>query len=214
MQCEEYIKEIMKKQGALDGTTAGSIREAFARIVTTPYLTGDNFDTHHPKKHEQTKKLEKKAVEIPEFTPEFLRKTLEGAGVSVDTAQVDAIFARYGQKDLQAAFEKSIKASEKAWTKALDELEMKKQGKRSLGPELDYAEIETFLELYRLEELLEDLYEYDEEDIIAAFEAAVEAANETFREVLQEELEEYEEEEEPDKKVKKSTVMVEEHKDI
>jgi hypothetical protein len=33
----------MKKQGAVDGSTPGSIREAFALFVSTPYITGDNF---------------------------------------------------------------------------------------------------------------------------------------------------------------------------
>lgn len=44
MQCEEHIKTIMEKQGALDGSTKGSIREAFALIVSTPYITGDNYE--------------------------------------------------------------------------------------------------------------------------------------------------------------------------
>jgi hypothetical protein len=61
MKCDEYIKEIMKKQGALDGTTPGSIREAFALIVTTPYITGDNFEgftgqVHRGKKEEKKEK--------------------------------------------------------------------------------------------------------------------------------------------------------------
>lgn len=61
MKCDEYIKEIMKKQGALDGTTPGSIREAFALIVTTPYITGDNFEgftgqVHHGKKNGKNEK--------------------------------------------------------------------------------------------------------------------------------------------------------------
>ena len=55
MQCDEYIKEIMKKQGALDGSTEGSIRAAFALIVTTPYITGDNFEGWTPSKQESKK---------------------------------------------------------------------------------------------------------------------------------------------------------------
>jgi hypothetical protein len=46
MHCEEYEKQIMKLQGAVDGSTKGSIREAFALFTFTPYITGDNFEEH------------------------------------------------------------------------------------------------------------------------------------------------------------------------
>ena len=36
----------MEKQGALDGSTPRSIREAFSKFVYTPLITGDDFKVH------------------------------------------------------------------------------------------------------------------------------------------------------------------------
>lgn len=51
MSCEEYQMEIMEKQGALDGSTPRSIREAFARFVYTPLITGEDFKVEPQKPH-------------------------------------------------------------------------------------------------------------------------------------------------------------------
>lgn len=45
LQCEQYIHEVVQKEGALDGSTSGSIRAAFALFVSTPYITGEEFKT-------------------------------------------------------------------------------------------------------------------------------------------------------------------------
>ncbi|KFA60928.1 hypothetical protein S40285_05798 [Stachybotrys chlorohalonatus IBT 40285] len=58
MHCEKYEREIMQKQGAVDGSTHGSIREAFAEFVFTPYITGDDFK--EPKKGDKKKEDDKK----------------------------------------------------------------------------------------------------------------------------------------------------------
>ncbi|KAH7318741.1 hypothetical protein B0I35DRAFT_409581 [Stachybotrys elegans] len=44
MHCEKFEKEIMEAQGAVDGSTPGSIRAAFAEFVFTPYITGNKFE--------------------------------------------------------------------------------------------------------------------------------------------------------------------------
>ncbi|KAH8174202.1 hypothetical protein LIA77_05621 [Sarocladium implicatum] len=66
MQCGEYIKEIMKKQGALDGSTEGSIRAAFTRIVATPYITGDNFEGWADAKKPGKRDMDDKTTELME----------------------------------------------------------------------------------------------------------------------------------------------------
>lgn len=45
MHCEPYMFEIFEKQGAVDGTTPGSIRAAFSLFVYTPVMA-DEFLTH------------------------------------------------------------------------------------------------------------------------------------------------------------------------
>ncbi|KAK0392207.1 hypothetical protein NLU13_1705 [Sarocladium strictum] len=76
MQCDEYIKEIMKKQGARDGSTQGSISEAFALIVSTPYITGETLDKDSVKSHEK-KQGTKRSWGIVDFTPEQLAELEE-----------------------------------------------------------------------------------------------------------------------------------------
>lgn len=43
MTCEEYQLQIFSRQGSIDGSTPDSIREAFARFVSTPTITGEDF---------------------------------------------------------------------------------------------------------------------------------------------------------------------------
>ncbi|KAF7546169.1 hypothetical protein G7Z17_g8632 [Cylindrodendrum hubeiense] len=49
MHCEEELKSVMHRQGAVDGTTKGSIQEAFSKFIFTPHITGEHFKNkgHH-----------------------------------------------------------------------------------------------------------------------------------------------------------------------
>ncbi|KAH7008037.1 hypothetical protein EDB80DRAFT_425751 [Ilyonectria destructans] len=50
LHCEESLKSVMHKQGAVEGTTKGSIQEAFSKFTFTPLITGEHFknkDHHH-----------------------------------------------------------------------------------------------------------------------------------------------------------------------
>ncbi|KAI5461100.1 hypothetical protein BGZ63DRAFT_403999 [Mariannaea sp. PMI_226] len=54
LHCDEYLKAIMEKQGAVDGSTKGSIQEAFSKFVFTPLITGEQFKNkgqHHHQHH-------------------------------------------------------------------------------------------------------------------------------------------------------------------
>ncbi|KAH7152493.1 hypothetical protein B0J13DRAFT_620047 [Dactylonectria estremocensis] len=56
--CEGELKRIMLKQGAVDGTTQGSIHEAFSKFIFTPLITGEHFKDHkhhghHEHRHRQ-----------------------------------------------------------------------------------------------------------------------------------------------------------------
>ncbi|KAF5658108.1 hypothetical protein FHETE_10056 [Fusarium heterosporum] len=43
INCKTPLKYVMEKQGANDGTTKGSVQEAFKKFVYTPLVTGDDF---------------------------------------------------------------------------------------------------------------------------------------------------------------------------
>ncbi|KAF9775931.1 hypothetical protein IL306_005928 [Fusarium sp. DS 682] len=43
IKCKKTLKIIMEKQGANDGSTKGSVQEAFSRFIYTPLITGENF---------------------------------------------------------------------------------------------------------------------------------------------------------------------------
>lgn len=49
LHCEESLKSVMHKQGAVEGTTKGSIQEAFSKFIFTPLITGEHFKNkeHH-----------------------------------------------------------------------------------------------------------------------------------------------------------------------
>ncbi|KAK7425466.1 hypothetical protein QQZ08_008031 [Neonectria magnoliae] len=57
MHCQEYLKQVMLKQGAVDGSTKGSIQEAFSKFTFTPLITGEHFkgkghhEHYHHKEH-------------------------------------------------------------------------------------------------------------------------------------------------------------------
>jgi hypothetical protein len=44
MSCDEQQLRIFERQGAMDGSTPNSIREAFARFITVPDITGEYFE--------------------------------------------------------------------------------------------------------------------------------------------------------------------------
>ncbi|KAG5655823.1 hypothetical protein KAF25_008942 [Fusarium avenaceum] len=43
INCKETLKDIMEKQGANDGSTKGSIQQAFEKFIYTPLITGEDF---------------------------------------------------------------------------------------------------------------------------------------------------------------------------
>ncbi len=43
MRCEEHQMAIMKKHGALDGSTPNSVKKAFSKFVFLPLITGNDF---------------------------------------------------------------------------------------------------------------------------------------------------------------------------
>ncbi|VUC34933.1 unnamed protein product [Clonostachys rosea] len=61
LQHEKIQVEIFRKEGATDGSTPHSIRRAFARFVSTPYITGEDFrveDYHKEPKEKELKIIE------------------------------------------------------------------------------------------------------------------------------------------------------------
>ncbi|CAG9999909.1 unnamed protein product [Clonostachys byssicola] len=61
LQREKIQVEIFRKEGAADGSTPHSIRSAFARFVSTPYITGEDFrveDYHKEPKEKELKIIE------------------------------------------------------------------------------------------------------------------------------------------------------------
>ncbi|KAF7555520.1 hypothetical protein G7046_g6538 [Stylonectria norvegica] len=54
MHCVDELKAIMEKQGAVDGSTKGSIREAFEQFKNTPHIVGNDFEGKgHDELHKQ-----------------------------------------------------------------------------------------------------------------------------------------------------------------
>ncbi|KAL2211996.1 hypothetical protein CC79DRAFT_1364283 [Sarocladium strictum] len=96
MKCDEYIKEIMKKQGALDGTTSGSIREAFALIVTTPYITGDNFEGFTGQVHRGKKEEKKEKRGISDSDQETVKRAIN----EIDQGLEDVDLVLKGMRDI------------------------------------------------------------------------------------------------------------------
>ncbi|KAF4999778.1 hypothetical protein FGRMN_2247 [Fusarium graminum] len=43
INCKTPLKHVVEKQGANDGTTKGSVQEAFKKFIYTPLVTGDDF---------------------------------------------------------------------------------------------------------------------------------------------------------------------------
>ncbi|EKJ70393.1 hypothetical protein NXS19_012586 [Fusarium pseudograminearum] len=44
ISCKKDLKIIMEKQGADDGSTKGSVQQAFSKFIYTPLITGDDFE--------------------------------------------------------------------------------------------------------------------------------------------------------------------------
>ncbi|CAH0024096.1 unnamed protein product [Clonostachys rhizophaga] len=57
LQREKIQVEIFRKEGATDGSTPHSIRKAFARFVSTPYITGEDFRVEDYHKEPKEKEL-------------------------------------------------------------------------------------------------------------------------------------------------------------
>uniref|UniRef100_A0A8H7NGS9 Uncharacterized protein n=1 Tax=Bionectria ochroleuca TaxID=29856 RepID=A0A8H7NGS9_BIOOC len=57
LQREKIQVEIFRKEGATDGSTPHSIRRAFARFVSTPYITGEDFRVEDYHKEPKEKEL-------------------------------------------------------------------------------------------------------------------------------------------------------------
>ncbi|SPJ74057.1 uncharacterized protein FTOL_03787 [Fusarium torulosum] len=43
INCKETLKDVMEKQGANDGSTKGSVQQAFEKFIYTPLITGEDF---------------------------------------------------------------------------------------------------------------------------------------------------------------------------
>ncbi|KAM0238605.1 hypothetical protein ACHAPO_003573 [Fusarium lateritium] len=44
ISCKKTLKIIMEKQGANDGSTKGSVQQAFSKFIYTPLITGEDFE--------------------------------------------------------------------------------------------------------------------------------------------------------------------------
>ncbi|RGP58743.1 hypothetical protein FLONG3_11404 [Fusarium longipes] len=58
ISCKKTLKTIMEKQGANDGSTKGSVQEAFSKFTYTPLITGDDFENKGSYNDPKEKKYE------------------------------------------------------------------------------------------------------------------------------------------------------------
>ncbi|KAL3589357.1 hypothetical protein FPOAC2_11523 [Fusarium poae] len=67
ISCKKTLKIIMEKQGANDGSTKGSVQQAFSKFIYTPLITGEDFEnkgSYGDPREEKSEKEYNKEVKV------------------------------------------------------------------------------------------------------------------------------------------------------